>query len=121
MKYYIKKQFIPNKQVHMYAVYEEMPDSMPKSFKRSKLVCFDEYRLTKQLSGNFNVERHQHSMTDAENMNKHLEGFDEIDEETYNILRDGCEQMNAMSNGILTGLGVTWDSKVTWGSVKFGA
>lgn len=94
MKYFKNERMIPERGLHLYKVYDKMPESMPECFKKSKLICFDEVKVEHPLlSTTYTVSIKQHSMTDKEYLDKKLWGFVEISEEEYDSLYNRCARL----------------------------
>ena len=101
MKFYFRRHGTLAKTIEAWKVYDVMPDDMPKAFKKSKLVCYDEVELKYSMSGASEANVHMHSMTDSENMKKHLFSSVEISEEKFNCLYIKCANLkNAIKQAI---------------------
>ena len=100
-KCYIKKSGIFTKKIKAYKVYDEKPESLPETFKKSRLVCFDEIEMKYSLSGKASAEIHNHSLTDVQNMGRHVEGYDEISEEKFDELYNRCKNVIDITKAVV--------------------
>ena len=105
MKFYIRKEELPSKKVHMYKVYDKMPEDIPEVFRKSRLIAFDEVTVEKSLDGRVTADIKRHSMTDGESLKNYLKDFEEIDEQTYETLREGAQSIIENTNSLLRGVG----------------
>ena len=75
-----------------YKVYDEIPEDVPDIFKKSKLVCFDEVKLS-VIAGHGVVQVNKHSFTDKKRMKVYLTGMDECSVEEFDNLYNRCEKL----------------------------
>lgn len=93
MKFYYRKHGCLTKHVQAWKIYDVMPNTMPEVFRNSKLVCYDSVDIEYSMSGVAKVETYEHSMTDAETINKRIAECVEISEEKFNDLYNRCTKL----------------------------